>query len=123
MGPTAGSTRSREQIVAGWEAEAKRRAKLGMKREHTISEHTVKAAGNVAVSSLRFVLTNTTKDEVASRFSGQVVHVWAKDAGGWKLVGDYNFPFGRVARQQRETVKSDGSGLTRIQGEIARAAH
>ena len=116
MGPTAGATRTRAQIVAGFEEESKSRAKLGSIREHTIAERSIKAAGNVAVSTLRFVITNTAQSKVRNRFSGQVVHVWAKNEAGWKLVGDYNFPFGRVTRQQTDAVKVDSSVLSSYAG-------
>ena len=116
MGPIAGGTRTRAQIVAGFEEESKSRAKLGSIREHTIAERSIKAAGNVAVSTLRFVITNTAQSKVRNRFSGQVVHVWGKNEAGWKLVGDYNFSFGRVARQQTEAVKVDSSILASYAG-------
>jgi ketosteroid isomerase-like protein len=116
MGPFAGGTRTRAQIVAGLEEESKSRAKLGSVRDHTIAERSVKAAGNVAVSTLRYVITNTAQGKVRNRLSGQVVHVWAKNDAGWKLVGDYNFPFGRITRQQTETVKVDPSVLSSYAG-------
>jgi ketosteroid isomerase-like protein len=106
LGPTAGATTTREQMLASWETEAKRRAKLGVIREHGITEHVIKAAGNTAVSTGRFVITDSGKDRDATRFSGQFVHIWGKDQSGWKLVGDYTFPFGRVVRKT-EPVKVD----------------
>ena len=116
ISPTAGNTRTRAQIVAGLEEESKTRAKTGSVREHTVAERSIKAAGNVAVSTLRYVITNTAQGKIRNRSSGQVVHVWAKNETGWKLVGDYNFPFGRVARQQTEGVKVDASALSSYTG-------
>jgi ketosteroid isomerase-like protein len=116
MGPFAGSTRTRAQIVAGLEEESKNRQKRGSIRDHTIAERSIRAAGNVAVSTLRYVVTNTAKDRVSNRLSGQVVHVWAKDDTGWKLVGDYNFPFGRIPRQHGEPVTVDASALSSYAG-------
>ena len=111
MGPNAGALRTRAQLVAGLEQEAQNRQKQGSVREHTVAERSIKAAGNVGVSTLRYVITNTVKGSVSSRLSGQVVHVWAKTDAGWKLVGDYNFPFGRVAKPQSDTVKVDPTAL------------
>ena len=100
MGPFAAATLTRKQVVARWEDEIKERAKLGLTRDHTISEHVVRAAGAAAVSTGRFLITTTFRGRDQNRFSGQFVHVWAKDSGTWKLVGDYTFPFGRMPRQQ-----------------------
>ena len=108
LGPTAGATTTREQMLASWDAEAKRRAKLGVIREHAITEHVIKASGNTAVSTGRFLITDSGKDRDATRFSGQFVHIWGKDQSGWKLVADYTFPFGRVTRKA-EPVKIDPS--------------
>lgn len=115
LGPTAGATTTREQILAGWDTEAKRRAKLGLTREHTVTEHVIKAAGNTAVSTGRFLITDSAKDRDATRFSGQFVHIWGKDQAGWKLVGDYTFPFGRVPRKA-EPVKIDPSVFSAYAG-------
>ena len=98
MGPVAGATRTREQVIAGWEEAVKERAKLGLSQSHTISEHVIRAARDTGVSTGRFLITQTSRDHGQSRFSGQFVHVWAKDADGWKLVGDYTFPYGRAPR-------------------------
>jgi len=116
MGPNAGAIRTRAQLVAGLEQELQNREKRGSVREHTIAERSIKVAGNVGVSTLRYVITNTIKGSVSSRSSGQVVHVWAKTDTGWKLAGDYNFPFGRVARPQAETVKVDPNALSSYTG-------
>jgi hypothetical protein len=116
LGTTAADTRTREQIVTSWEQQAQRQAKLGTVREHTISEHSVKAAGNVAVSTLRFVLTEKAKDRVGSRFSGQAVHVWAKNNAGWRLIADYTFPFGRVLPEQTKSVNVEPSVLSAYAG-------
>jgi ketosteroid isomerase-like protein len=107
MGSGPGTPRIREQIVAAWEAEAQRQAKSGRTREHTISERKVRAAGNVGVSTFRVVITNREKGQMVSRNTGQVVHVWGKDASGWKLVGDYAFPYGRVPTPPSDGVKVD----------------
>jgi Domain of unknown function (DUF3471) len=45
-----------------------------------------------------------------------VPKVTPKNDAAWKLVGDYNFPFGRVARQQSETVTVDSSVLSAYAG-------
>ena len=116
MGPTAAATRDREQMRRNWEADIKRRAKLGLTREHTIAEHVIKAAGNTAVSTGRYLMTITGKEQGPSRVSGQFVHVWAKNEGGWKLVADYTFPFGRVPRPKTEAVKLDQSILSAYAG-------
>jgi len=116
MGTTAAATRTREQVVTSWERQAQRRAKLDTVRDHTISEHTIKAAGNVAVSTLRFVITEKVKDRVVGRFSGQAVHIWAKNDAGWRLIGDYTFPFGRVLPQQTEAVKVEPGVLSAYAG-------
>lgn len=97
-------TRSRVQIVKGWEGEVKRRAERGSTRAHTLSHKALKVAGDVAVSTGRFLLTTGTKDQSPDRTSGQFVPVWAKNEQGWKLVGDYTFPFGRVPSERKETV-------------------
>jgi ketosteroid isomerase-like protein len=99
LGPYASETRTREQVIQGWENNAKERAKLGSTRKHTISEHVIRASGDTGVSTGRFVITSTTKDR-ESKFSGQFVHVWGRDKDGWKLVADYTFPFGRVPREK-----------------------
>ncbi len=116
MGPFAAATRTREQVVAGWEDGIKERAKLGLTREHTISEHVVRAAGTAAVSTGRFLITTTFKGQDQNRFSGQFVHVWAKDSGAWKLVGDYTFPFGRMPRQQTTAPTVSGTVLSAYAG-------
>jgi ketosteroid isomerase-like protein len=116
MGPGPAAPRIREQIVAAWEAEAQRKATSGTTREHTISERKIRAAGNVAVSTFRVVITNNAKDQIVSRNTGQVVHVWGKDAGGWKLVGDYAFPFGRNPAPQRDAVTVDAKVMSTYAG-------
>lgn len=103
MDPMA-HTRTREEILKGWDAEAKRRAERGSTREHTLSHKALKVAGDVAVSSGRFLLTTRIKDQPPNRTSGQFVHVWAKNEQGWQLVGDYTFPFGRVPSERKEMV-------------------
>ena len=100
LGPTAAATRTREDVIAGWQDNVKQRATQGLTQQHTISEHVIKVAGNTAVSTGRFLMTFTTKDPGQTRFSGQFVHVWARNDQGWKLVVDYTFPFGRVPREQ-----------------------
>ena len=116
MGPGAGTPRIREQLVAVWEAETQRNAKSGRTREHTISDRKIRAAGNVGVSTFRVLITNKEKGQIVSRNTGQVVHVWGKDASGWKLVGDYAFPFGRNPTQQGEAVKVDAKVLSAYAG-------
>ena len=116
MGPGTGTPRTREQVVAAWEAETQRQAKSGRTREHTIAERKIRVAGNVAVSTFHVVITFREKGQIVSRNTGQVVHVWGKDAGGWKLVGDYAFPFGRIPTQQVDAVKVDGKVLSAYAG-------
>ena len=65
MGPNAGAIRTRAQLVAGVEQEVQNRQKRGSVREHTIAERSVKVAGNVGVSTLRYVITNTVKGSVS----------------------------------------------------------
>jgi ketosteroid isomerase-like protein len=104
MGPVAFATRTWEQMVAGWKDEIKQQGDLGLRRTHTISEHAIRAAGNTAVSTGRFLITVTSKDNALGRFSGQFVHVWARNDQGWKLVGDYTFPFGRIPTEHTQAV-------------------
>jgi ketosteroid isomerase-like protein len=98
LGPYSAASRGRTQIIASWENQAKERAKLGGTRTHTLSEHSIRVAGNAAVSTARYLISAKTKDNQASSFSGQFVHIWGRDKDGWKLVADYTFPFGRVPR-------------------------
>lgn len=99
LGPYAAASRSRQQILASWENQAKERSKLGLSRTHTVSEHSIRAAGDTAVSSGRFVITAKDKDNQVTSTSGQFVHIWGRDREGWKLVADYAFPFGRAPRE------------------------
>ena len=99
LGPYASASRMRKQIMDAWEDMAKERAKLGVTRTHTVSEHSIRAAGDTAVSTGRFLITSTAKDRQPTSSSGQFVHVWGRDKEGWKLVADYTFPFGRVPRE------------------------
>ena len=107
LGPVPAARRTREQVVGEWENRAKEWAKSGVTQQHTISEHSIKAAGNTAVSTGRFLITNTVPNHESARGTGQFVHVWAKNEEGWKLVGDYTFPFGRVPREKKSPVNID----------------
>jgi hypothetical protein len=79
----------------------KRNEKLGATREHTsITEQTIKAFGNTAVSTARVLISTKVKGEVQDQFSGQFVHVWAKDQSGWKMVVDHFYPYGRIPREK-----------------------
>ncbi len=100
MGTTVSATLTREQVIARWESAIKDTAKFGLTQSHTISEHAIRVAGATAVSTGRFLITQKGKEQWENRFSGQFVHVWSKDATGWKLVGDYTFPFGRMPREK-----------------------
>jgi len=97
LGPYASSSRTRKQVLDGWASTAEESAKRGATRTHTIAEHAIRAAGDMAVSTGRFLLTTTVKDGEA-KYSGQFVHVWGRDKTGWKLVADYSLPFGRTPR-------------------------
>jgi ketosteroid isomerase-like protein len=99
LGPYAAVSRGRQQIIASWERQAKERARLGETRTRTLSEHSIRVAGDTAVSTARFLITSKDNENQPTSFSGQFVHVWARDNDGWKLVADYIFPFGRVPRE------------------------
>jgi ketosteroid isomerase-like protein len=116
LGPVPAAMRTREQIIEGWQNEAKERTKLTLTQQHTISEHSIKAAGDTAVSSGRFLITTTIPTHGSGRFSGQFVHVWAKNDEGWKLVGDYTFPFGRVPREKKSPTSVDPRALSAYAG-------
>lgn len=116
LGPVATAARTREQLVSGWEDELKQQSKNGTSRQHTISEHSIRAAGNTAVSTGRFLITFATKDQGKSRFMGQFVHVWSKNADGWRLVSDYTFPFGRIPRPQSPSVSPTPTALSAYAG-------
>jgi ketosteroid isomerase-like protein len=116
MGPTVANLRSREQVVAAWQDQKKEAAKSGRSREHTITEHVIRAAGDTAVSTGRFLITSKTREQPPTHFSGQFVHVWAKNDQGWKLVGDYTFPFGRAPRTQGAAVAVPDATLQEYAG-------
>lgn len=99
LGPYAAASRNRMQILDGWKKQASETSKTGATRTHTVNEHSIRVAGDVAVSTGRYVMTSTAKESQPSSYSGQFVHVWGRDTTGWKLVGDYTFPFGRVPRE------------------------
>ena len=99
LGPYAAASRGRERIIASWENQAKERARTGATRTHTLSEHSIRVAGDTAVSTARYLITSKGKDSKPSSYSGQFVHVWGRDKDGWKLVADYTFPFGRTPRE------------------------
>ena len=101
LAPTAAATRAAEQHLASFEEARKRNEKSGTTREHTaITEQVIKAFGNTAVSTARVVISMKAKGEVQERFSGQFVHVWAKDQSGWKMVVDHFYPYGRIPREK-----------------------
>jgi ketosteroid isomerase-like protein len=124
LGPYAGSSRTRKQVLEGWASTAKERAKLGSTQTHTIAEHAIRAAGDMAVSTGRFLMTTTAKDG-ESKYSGQFVHVWGRDKTGWKLVADYTFPFGRLPRpaatppSEAADVLSAYAGTYRLEQDVA----
>lgn len=116
LAPADTAVRPREQMLEGLEAAVRQRSKFGTTRDHTITNRVIKAANNVAVSTLQYVITSGRKGGELQRTAGHVVHIWAKDSTGWKLVGDYNFPYGRVPRQLTEGVKVEAIALSAYAG-------
>lgn len=99
LGATPAETRTQTEIVAGWERLAKRRAEQGIVEKHEIKDLVVRAMGNTAMSTARYITSRTSRSHAEpASFSGQFIHIWARDERGWKLVGDYTFPFGRLPR-------------------------
>jgi ketosteroid isomerase-like protein len=96
--PIASATGSKQSTLAAHDTGRQQREKVGAVMEHTVSEHVIRAFGNMAVSTGRAVFSVTVKGETPIRSSGQFVHVWQKNEGGWNLVCDYYHAYGRLPR-------------------------
>ena len=68
------------------------------------------------MSTLQYVITSGRKGGEPQLTAGHVVHIWARDSTGWKLVGDYNFPYGRIPRQSTDGVKVEATTLSAYAG-------
>ena len=110
MAPVASDTRAKVQHLAGFEQARKLAAKAGAAQDHTVSEHVIKVFGDTAVSTGRAVISTSVNGKIASRLSGQFVHVWQKDPTGWKLIVDHFYPYGRPPSEKKDdpvTVEPD----------------
>jgi ketosteroid isomerase-like protein len=117
MAPVASDTRAKVQHLAGFEQARKEAAKAGAAQDHTVSEHVIKVFGDTAVSTGRAVISTSVNGKIASRFSGQFVHVWQKDPTGWKLIVDHFYPYGRPPREKKDdTVTVDPDVLAAYAG-------
>lgn len=117
LGTAPGAAQGRPEIVAGWERLAKMRAEQGITEKHSVKDLAVRVAGDTAMSTGRYTITRTYKDRpTPTSVTGQFVHVWKRDASGWKILGDYAFPFGRLPRAESGRVTLPPEALNAYAG-------
>lgn len=82
---TAQSVRGRARHVTEF-AHSDRWRQVNAKRATEVTEHVIKVFGDAAFSTGRVVVTLSGDGEPSNRFAGHFVHLFQRDASGWKDV-------------------------------------